>query len=224
MRITWLNKKDLGRVIVFFNGWGMDEKAVTHLQGETDVLEIHDYRILNRELPEGLENYRDIYIIAWSMGVWAAANILPYWNIQVKACIAINGTERPVDDSYGIPVKIFELTEKGMDERGREKFFKRMLNGREEMEKFTCQKPVRPLYEQCEELCTIHRQSTGMQNTISWTKVYIAGTDVIFPTENQLNWWQDKAPLVWLEGGHYPFYRFKYWEEMIRTSEQQTND
>lgn len=219
MRITWLNKKHEGRVVVFFNGWGMDERAVAHLQGKTDVLVIHDYRTLTRELPEDLETYREIWLVAWSMGVWAAANIVPHWKIQPKACIAINGTERPVDDLYGIPVKNYELTEKGMDERGREKFFKRMLADREEMEKFAANKPLRLLQDQCEELVLIHKQSNGMQNTLSWTKAYVADKDVIFPTENQGNWWQDKAPVVRLAGGHYPFYRFKEWEEIIQTGE-----
>ena len=53
--------------------------------------------------------------------------------MKPERCVALNGTTRPVDDEYGIPVKIYELTEKGMNERGREKFFLRMLDGADEM-------------------------------------------------------------------------------------------
>ena len=31
MQYKWLNKKENKNLIVFFNGWGMSEKAVSHL-------------------------------------------------------------------------------------------------------------------------------------------------------------------------------------------------
>ena len=37
MRIEWLNKKNTGRVIVFFTGWGMDGKAVQHIKGDYTI-------------------------------------------------------------------------------------------------------------------------------------------------------------------------------------------
>ncbi|MCC8173923.1 MAG: DUF452 family protein, partial [Odoribacter sp.] len=79
MRIGWLNKSSRGRVIIFFTGWGMDVNSVSHLKGEYDVLVIYDYNDISvTNLPD-LNSYKEIYVIAWSMGVWAAANILSYW-------------------------------------------------------------------------------------------------------------------------------------------------
>ena len=134
MRIEWLNKKGSGRVIVFFHGWGMDAAGVSHLQMEDDVLMCYDYRSLDFDFPD-LGHYRCIYVVAWSMGVWAADRVISRLEMKPERCVALNGTTRPVDDEYGIPVKIYELTEKGMNERGREKFFLRMLDGADECRK-----------------------------------------------------------------------------------------
>ena len=37
------------------------------------------------------------------MGIWAAAQLIPLLQIPPVKLIAINGTERPVDDQYGEP-------------------------------------------------------------------------------------------------------------------------
>ena len=113
MRIEWLNKKGSDRVIVFFHGWGMDAAGVSHLQIEDDVLMCYDYRSLDFAFPD-LGYYRCIYVVAWSMGVWAADRVISRLEMKPERCVALNGTTRPVDDEYGIPVKIYELTEKGM--------------------------------------------------------------------------------------------------------------
>lgn len=216
MRIERLNQKGNDRVILFFNGWGMDARAVSHLEGTFDILVFYDYHNMNVPCEISLDCYRETNVIAWSMGVWAAANVIPEMNIRFSKLIALNGTECPIEDRLGIPVKVYQLTEKNMDERGREKFLQRMLNGKEEIQRFEQNKPQRSLEDVCEELVMIRRQSTGLQNKLNWDKIYISEKDVIFPVVNQQNWWQDKcAELRMLPGGHYPFYSFRSWEEII---------
>lgn len=214
MRIGWLNKSNTGRVVVFFNGWGMDAQVVAHLKADCDVLVCYDYRELNQVFPD-IKQYKEIYVIAWSMGVWAAAQVLPSLNWPVKKYIAFNGTERPVDDRFGIPVKVYELTEKGMNERGREKFFMRMLDTPQEKEYFNSIRPLRELEEQCEELYKIHKQSLEAQQILVWDKVYVSEKDIIFPVENQRNWWaQRETSIESLPGNHYPFCHFSSWKEI----------
>lgn len=41
MRIEWLVKKGAGQVVVFFNGWGMDASAVSHLETESEIGRAH---------------------------------------------------------------------------------------------------------------------------------------------------------------------------------------
>lgn len=212
MRIEWLYKKSSDRVVLFFNGWGMDEQAVNHLKGDIDVVVCWDYRDLMTSTLPSLANYREIYVIAWSMGVWAAANLLPRLNIEPEKLIGLNGTEHPVDDKSGIPERIYLLTERGMNEQGRIKFIQRMLD----TESFNPLLTKRPLDEVCEELCLIRKQSTGQRNELKWNKIFISEKDVIFPVANQRNWWEGRASEVQiLPGGHYPFGQFKSWEAII---------
>lgn len=219
MRIEWLHKTGDGRVVVFFNGWGMDGQAVRHLKTDMDVLMFYDYRDLQmREIPV-LETYREQYAVAWSMGVWAVAQVLPQLKIVPSKKVALNGTERPVDDQYGIPVRIYELTEKGMNEKGRQKFVRRMLQGSMEEEKWEGILTERPLSEVCEELGEIRKKCTGTTNSLQWDKVYISEKDVIFPVANQQNWWRERCPDVrMIPGGHLPFCNFNSWEEIIEKS------
>ncbi|MDE5610651.1 MAG: DUF452 family protein [Odoribacter sp.] len=214
MRIEWLNKTGNGRVILFFNGWGMDGQAVKHLKCQSDVLMFYDYRSLELGALPDLGAYREVIIVAWSMGVWATAQFLTTRNIRSLKQIALNGTERPVDDHYGIPVRVYALTEKGMTEKGREKFVARMLDGRTEhpVTEFTC----RPIGEVCEELSRIREKSAVLQSVLAWDKVYISEQDVIFPVAGQQAWWTERgAKIQMLSGGHFPFFQFESWEEIV---------
>lgn len=215
MRIEWLIKKGSGQVIVFFNGWGMDASAVAHLEADADVVMFYDYRTLQGDDMPDLKEYREVYLVAWSMGVWAASCVVPCLKIQPRLSVGLNGTERPVDDLYGIPIKIYQLTTRGMNARGREKFFSRMVVTDEENRFLKEHLPERELAEQCEELVFIEKQCQGYKKHYSWDKIYVSEKDVIFPVENQLNWWAKKAPVTFLPGGHYPFAFFKSWEHIL---------
>ena len=131
-----------------------------------------------------------------------------------KAVWGFNGTERPVDEHYGIHPKIYLLTERGMTEQGRDKFFARMLSGKEEIERFEENKPCRDIDEQRDELRLIREQSVREMSEMHWDRVYISEGDVIFPVENQRNWWRDRVEIITLSGGHYPFYVLDNWEKI----------
>lgn len=217
MKTKWLNKDDSEQLILFFNGWGMDARVVEHLEKSGNILMIWDYRDLEvAGMNDDLKKYGNIAVVAWSMGVWAASRVIPLAGIRVDYSVALNGTERPVDDRYGIPVKIYELTEKGMDEKGRDKFFSRMLEGKEEKERFAAHLPSRDISEQREELGAIRRHGICLNKNMHWDKIIVSEKDLIFPVENQLNWWKERQiPVERLGGGHYPFYHFKSWTELI---------
>lgn len=215
MRIEWLNKNASSRVIIFFNGWGMDAAAIKHLGTKVNLLMVYDYRTTEQVIFPDLAEFKEIVVVAWSMGVWAASRILSRMSIQKSVNIALNGTECPVDDHYGIPLKIYHLTEQRMNERGREIFMQRMLGDASEVERFKQNRSVRPLEEVCEELSSIRKQCAGERISLKWNRIYVSTGDVIFPVENQLNWWKGRAPIYSLPGGHYPFYQFQSWEEII---------
>ena len=79
MKYKWLNKNNNQKLIIFFNGWGMDENVVKHLSPEDfDVLMFYDYNTLEIDFDWDLLNiYHEKNLIAWSMGVMVATLIPP---------------------------------------------------------------------------------------------------------------------------------------------------
>ena len=45
----------------------------------------------------------------------------------------------------------------------------------------------------------------------------ISNNDIIIPSKNQINFWSDKVKNIkMLESGHFPFYNFKSWDEILK--------
>ena len=196
---------------------GIVEMYQDYIDGKKELREISmefNARYISGEEAPEVEGYESVRVVAWSMGVWAASVLLSRWNIPVSYRVAINGTERPVDEHYGIHPKIYLLTERGMTEQGRDKFFARMLSGKEEIERFEENKPCRDIDEQRDELRLIREQSVREMSEMHWDRVYISEGDIIFPVENQRNWWRNRVEIITLSGGHYPFYVLDNWEKI----------
>jgi biotin synthesis protein BioG len=216
MRRVWLIQEGRNRLILFFGGWGLDERSVSHLTGDSDVLMFYDYRYLLTEEAPDTTGYDIVDVAAWSMGVWAAATLLARWKLPYRRAVAINGTERPVDDQHGIPPAIYSITERGMNYRGWERFIARSTDGKEERDAFRAKcRPYRGLEEQVEELRRIREQAATERHTIAWNRAFISEEDVIFPVENQRNWWKNRSEIAYLAGGHYPFFRLSCWDSII---------
>lgn len=192
------NGKD--KLIIFFNGWGMDEKIVSHLDmGDYDLLILYDYRDLDVDFPS-MDKYNEKNIIGWSMGVM----ISTLFDIEGRR-IAINGTPKPIDDKYGIPERIYKMTVRGFNEKSCQKFMERMFDTTPPIKNFS----NRTLESQKEELENL----IGIEGRyISFDKQIVSDNDNIIPTKNQLNYWKNPAII---EGGHCPFFRYKKWSEIL---------
>ena len=79
MKYKWLNKVNNQKLIIFFNGWGMDESVVSHLDCENyDILMFYDYNTLDTDFDfESLNIYPKKNLIAWSMGVMVGGCLAP---------------------------------------------------------------------------------------------------------------------------------------------------
>ena len=107
MKYKWLNKVNNDDLIVFFNGWGMDESVVSHLDfANHDLLMFYNYNSIETDFPfYELDKYSTKTLVAWSMGVMTAS----LFDINYDYKVAINGTLKPIDNMYGIPVRIYDL-------------------------------------------------------------------------------------------------------------------
>ena len=203
MKYKWLNRNGNREIIIFFNGWGMDENVVSHLQCDKyDVITFFDYNNLDTDFEfEELEKYSKKYLISWSMGVMVAS----LFNLSVDKSIAINGTLTPIDDNYGIPEKIYDLTEKGLTEASIKKFVSKMFLTSDM--RFSCN---RSFESRKNELSALKKYQSNKD--FKYDDVYISSYDKIIPTQNQVAFW-NKEPN--LKSGHCPFFEFSSWEELV---------
>ena len=214
MQYHWLNKQNNNKLIIFFTGWSFDEKPFEFLEcKDYDVLILFDYNSL--DLPE-IPKYDKYYLISWSMGVFCAYLVkdkLP----QFSQKLAINGTLYPVDDELGIPQKPFILTLRHAEKGLQGKFYQNIFQSKEEYEKYT-QTPVqRTIENRVSELNNLYKRikNTQLNYNNYYDKALISSDDKIIPTQNQKNFWNKYLNPQIIESGHFPYYNFKSWDEIL---------
>lgn len=196
MKQHFIVKNQQKHLLLFFAGWGMDEHPFEQYvcpEG-CDWMVCYDYRSL--EFDKTLvDRYSEITVIAWSMGIWAASQIMRrYSELPVARSIAVNGTPYPIDEWRGIAPAIFEGTLQGMNVQTLQKFQRRMCGSATEYKSFLLTPPRRSVEELTEELAAIKKMylsSDMLDSRCLWQKVVIGKTDRIFLPENQRRAWEE---------------------------------
>lgn len=210
------------RLLIFFTGWGTTPEVAAHLTPlpECDYLTAYDFRTLSPEMIPPLTDYQEVYIVGWSMGVWALDRLAPHLPTPTKA-IAINGTPLPMHNQYGIPDKIFRGTLEGLDDDNRARFNRRMCGGKKLLAVFNSF-AARSTEDLREELYGTYLQVKDLPDDtptqLAWSEAIVSERDLIVPTANQLAYWQRHGvPCRQLKGvGHYPLLEYQSWEELIQ--------
>ena len=121
---------DARRLLLIFTGWSTDARLFRGREfpagWNATVCSGFDGTPVP---PEELDGYDTIYVLAWSLGVAAAADLLP--PDKITAAFAVNGTERPADDLMGIPEAIFRGTRDNLSPRNLVKFRRRVAGSAE---------------------------------------------------------------------------------------------
>jgi pimeloyl-[acyl-carrier protein] methyl ester esterase len=214
MKKLWINKQDSPELLLFFSGWGMDEKPFKHLRidNDLDVLMIYDYTVL--ENIEELKDYETIHLVAWSLGVFAAAKVLA--GMKFASSVAINGTLEPIDEDEGIAPAIFQGTIDSWSEVARMKFNRRMC-GIEHGKQFKANAPNRSIESQKVELIALQEQIT--KNPVPeniFQQAIISISDKIFTRHNQETHWKNaRIPLTIIDEPHYFFPEIKSWKDIL---------
>ncbi len=214
MKLYKKQKKGNESIVLFFNGWGMDEKCLYHLFIEDiDIFVFYDYRG-DIAIPYiDISSYKHVYLIAWSMGVWVANQNIKNINRKIDKKIAFCGSPFPVNDKYGIPLRVFDITMKGIQKAGVQKFFERML---ENINNTAFKKPERDLEGQLDELSNLKVKSLeSTKEDVEWDKVIVASKDKIFPPVNLINYWEDKSSIEISDIYHYPFDKYNSWTKIL---------
>ena len=181
MKQYFIEQRHLPSLTLFFAGWGMDERPFLHYHpADRDLLVCYDYRSLDFDFSL-TERYEDIRVVGWSMGVWAASQVLGRSCLSITDSLAVNGTMTPVDDSRGIPDAIYEGTLKGLNDVTLRKFFRRMCGSAVLLEDFLTRSPGRSTDEVKEELLLIAKQAECLAPArFCWSKAVIGKGDLIF--------------------------------------------
>lgn len=240
MNIKW-NGKENERIILFFAGWGADRNSIAHLAGNGyDVALIYDYTYLTAEreifsaerervLTAILPQYSEVYLAAWSMGVWAATLFMDGMAVDIKQSVAICGTPLPIDDLYGIPQAVYNGTldnlQKDLDNgasaassRNMRKFNMRMCGGKEGFERYSERVPERTLPNVLNELRSI-KENCYLCAPFRWSSAIIGESDLIFPAQNQKRYWEeniDRKSIHCIDSPHYPFFSFSGWDAIFK--------
>lgn len=214
MQSHWLNKQNNNKIIIFFTGWSFDYMPFEFLNCEDfDVLIIYDYNDL--ELPQ-IPEYKEYFLISWSMGVYTSYLLkdkLPKFTKK----IAINGTPFPVNDEYGIPLKPFILTLRHAKTGLEGKFYQNIFNSEEEYARYNKTQVERTIENRVSELNNLYSKikSTEISYQNYFDTAIISNNDKIIPTKNQMNFWKGKADIKTVESGHFLYYNFTSWNEIL---------
>ena len=130
----------------------------------------------------------------------------------------INGTPFPIDDELGIPLRTFDLTLKYVDSGLKGKFQQNLFKVEKDYEKYLEAPVARSIENRANELISLNKFIK--EKNIEYSKFYdyaiISDTDKIIPTRNQIRCWEKySTPIKILDSGHFPFYEFSSWNEII---------
>lgn len=198
------------QLILFFNGWGMDNSVISNIEREENIEVIclsYPYSIPNINF----KNYSKIYVIGWSFGVFYAIKFLENFNFPYIS-IAINGTPFPIGD-FGISEKLFNLTLKTLNEDNFKKFF---LNMGAPLSLFPKDFSIKKLEK---ELLDI-KLSLPLKS-FKFDKVFLGAKDRIIPFNRQFKFFKNICSNIKIINcEHFPFYILNSWRSIIcETSE-----
>ena len=201
-----MNKR---KYILFFNGWAIEDQIIAHLSKtdfELTIIPFSPENQNNSQIVQVLKEEKEIYLIAFSLGVYQAHLFLqafPYLSFKKK--IAINGTSFAIDSKQGIFPIIFKKTLENLSEKNMEIFYKNIgyEYKKEEIENWK-------FYQ--DDLAIFAQNYTPLKNQFS--HAIVSQQDSIFSPKNQKT---HHASIIWKEVDtkHNPFLFWKNWQEII---------
>lgn len=192
MTQLFIKKENNARLLLFFAGWGSDDCLFQYpVMPGYDYLLCFDYRSFAFDYSL-LDGYKEIRLMAWSMGVWVAACILAGHDYPWKQKLAINGTMFPIHDTLGIPCTIYRETLSHFSPSVLARFRRRMCGSVDMLKIFWAYQPKRSLFDLQEELAVLQKEVEERDvPSFKWDRCIVGMRDLIFPVKNQLQAWKD---------------------------------
>lgn len=204
MKQQFLIKENHPCLLLFFAGWGMDAHPFGgyHPLG-CDWMICYDYRSMDFDFSL-ISGYASVRLVAWSMGVWVASQVLAASPGLVGSSVAVNGTPFPVDGEKGIAPAVFCGTLDGLSEQTLDRFFRRMCGDSGALEAFRMKAPRRPVEELRRELEAVGKVSARLPvSPFRWERAIVGTRDKIFLPDNQRRAWEGLAKVEERQIEHY---------------------
>ena len=199
-------------LIVYFAVWGCDYNQFTNLHDQKDVLILYDYQDLN--LKFDFNKYNNIYVIAYSAGVFIASIFENIPNVRKK--VAVCGNPYLFDEKLGISeenIKVFRNITLDNYLDFRQKY---MVYTDEEYERYNKLQSLRTIESCQDELDVLQRIYAEYKNRIdpAFDKAIVAENDLIFDVNVQKDFYKDKLEII-KNARHHIFFKFKSFEDML---------
>ena len=197
-------------LLLFFTGWGCDEKEFEHLRADSDVLLLYEYSDLNLEFD--FSKYKEINLIAFSAGVFIASVF--DFKIKLNRKIAISGNPYLFDEHFGLSKKIqevlYNVTEETADDFARNY----LVKTDDEWQVFHhSQRTIDSCKAEFDSLKRIYQTKKQIIKDIYDTA--IAGDeDPIFNVLSQKEFFKDKLRIV-KNARHNVFFRIKNYKDIL---------
>jgi len=192
MRQDWLHQRGGPDCLVFCAGFGMDPEPFRDIacRGH-DLLMLWDWRDLRGFDPAPLrKKYRRLRLLAWSMGVLAAARLLAAHPTELNGACAINGTLRPIDAGAGIDPRRYRETQGALNEAVLEQFHRNMFDSEAAAAHFLARRPRRDIPQLREELAALWQLALESPPPPDPFSTVVAGLrDRVIPPRNQQRAW-----------------------------------
>lgn len=205
------NKSD--ELILLFNGWGMDEKPFTPLISFRDILFVSDYSdCQNFNFNFDFSKYKKIFLITFSAGVYMAAYLqdkLPKLDMK----IAVNGTLKLFNQNLGLTQQNVNMMA-SVSEKNYMELRKKLFYNKKYLAVFNKYQPARDITSSLNELAALKKYYLK-DLKFDYDKVILGQNDLIIPYANQFRAWQNHKNKRILQGGHFLFYLFKSFDEII---------
>ena len=204
------NSRDL---ITFFAGWGCDRNQFTDLHDHKDVLIVYDYQDLTLDFD--FSRYENIYVIAYSAGVFVAsilADKLP----DVRQKTAVCGNPYLFNEKLGISEETIRVCKEITLDNYLEFRKKYMVFNEKELERYNKLESLRSI-ESCEnELAALQKMYHTYKTQINpiFDKAVVAENDLIFDVQAQREFYKDKLKVI-KNARHHIFFHFNSFEDIL---------
>lgn len=204
------NSQDL---IVFFSGWGCDYNQFTNLHDKKDVVIFYDYQ--NLEMNFDFTEYKNVYIIAYSAGVFIAS-ILADSIPNVRQKVALCGNPYLMDENRGLSEKIIQVFKNITLDNYLDFRRKYMVFSDEEYTKYNQLESLRSIESCKSELMAIQKLYNECKDKINpqFDKAIVAENDLIFNLQAQKDFYKDKLQII-NNARHHIFFHYNSFEDML---------